>query len=435
MRRISFYNQGCRLNQAETATLARHFEAGDYQVVDFKNESDVVVVNTCTVTENGDADTRRLVNKISRVNPRAKIALVGCQAQILREKLFDLPNVRWVVGNAEKMNLVRILDQYDPLNHPDTGDSPPQLIAPKIGRQVFTSETAAVDKNHTRANLKIQDGCDFYCSFCVIPFARGPARSRQFDDIIREAETLAAHGHKEIVLTGINLGTYQQDGRHLLDVIRALEQVPQCERIRISSIEPTTIPHELIAYMRDSEKLCSYLHIPLQSGSDTMLDRMKRKYNVAEFDRLIRFAYDTVPDICIGTDVIVGFPGESETCFLETEDYLRESPIHYFHVFSYSQRQMARSRKFDEKTDPRIIKQRSARLRDLSQRKRRIYMEGFQGKERTVLFEEQKHGYWTGLTDNYMRVKVHSSRDLKNQFHPVQFNTVENQCLTAQLSA
>lgn len=420
---VSFYNQGCRLNQAETSTLSQKFTLGDFEVVNFSEKSDVVIVNTCTVTENGDADTRRLVHKINRENETAKIALIGCQAQILKEQLLTLPNVHWVIGNEKKMDVLPIIASS--LNE----NKEPELIVPKIERKSFVEPTVGIDLTHTRANLKIQDGCDFYCAFCVIPFARGPARSREFDDILKEARSLVDAGHKELVITGVNLGTYEHQGKSFLDIIYALEKIDGLHRIRISSIEPTTIPDELIYHMAKSKKLCSYLHIPLQAGTDEILSLMKRKYSLKEFDDFINFVRETVPDVCIGTDVIVGFPGETPELFSHVETYLREAPIDYFHVFSYSERKFARSQKMEGQVSIQEKKRRSKILRDLSVRKRRLFMETLLGKTLPVLFEQEKKGVWQGLTENFMRVKISSDSNLKNTILPIACKSVTDDFL------
>ncbi len=424
--RVAFYTFGCRLNQAETAILEQQFEQRGYQVVDYRDGADVVIVNTCTVTENGDADTRRLVNKINRLNPQTRIALVGCQAQVQREKLLSLPNVHWVVGNEQKMDLTRILQDH-------WKDSEPQVITPAIRRQSFTLPVAGIDRKHTRANLKIQDGCDFFCSFCIIPYARGRARSREFEDILKEARQLVAAGHKELVITGINVGTYRYEGKTVFDVIRALEELEGLARIRISSIEPTTIPEGFLQNMRNGSKLCRYLHIPLQSGSNKILQRMNRRYTREEFAEFLWQVYREVPNICLGTDVIVGFPGETEEHFEETYRFLRELPLAYFHVFSYSERQWAKSRKLEGKVYREVIERRSKRLRELSARKRRIYLEKQIGRVEKVLFEQEKKGYWTGLTDTYIRVKVKARRDLQNCLLPVHLDRIDGQTMIGHL--
>ena len=429
---VSFYTQGCRLNQAETAILEKSFESHGFKIIPFGQVTDIVVVNTCTVTEGGDSDTRRLVNKINRTQDNAKIALIGCQSQILKEKLLTYKNVQWVVGNQQKMALSHIIEQA----YKDDPKLPePQLIVNKIKREPFTIEGSGIDRHHTRANLKIQDGCNFYCAFCTIPFARGPARSRVFEDVVREAFELIEAGHRELVLTGINIGTYDYETdtgkkKTIVDVIQALLRLEGLDRLRLSSIEPTTIPKEVIFLMRDHPKLCRYLHIPIQAGSDTVLSAMNRHYTMAEFREFIEFVYQTVPDVCIGTDIIVGFPGETKGCFDQTVAHLMTMPIHYYHVFSYSERQMARSKKLSQQVSSHEIAQRSKILRTLSQKKRQTFYKSFLGQTLPVLFEQEKNGYWQGYTDNFLRIQIKNNNKIKNQIISCQLNQFANQIIT-----
>ena len=422
---ITFYTLGCRLNQSETAVISRQFELSGYRVVDFNQPADYVVINTCTVTAHGDADTRHLVNKANRINPQTKIALIGCQAQVQKEKLTKLPNVRLVVGNGEKMNLVNILQEIELSEEPI-------VITPPIEKKSFTIPVAGIDPHRTRANLKIQDGCDFFCTFCEIPYARGRARSRVFDDILCEAKILAQAGYKEVVLTGVNMGTYGYEGKGILDVIDDLKKIEGLKRIRISSIEPTTAPFELIERMGEG-KLCRYLHIPLQSGSDEILKSMQRKYSKKEFADFIHRAYAAVPEICIGTDIIVGFPGETDEHFQETLEFVRNLPLAYFHVFSYSDRSFNKSRTFSKKVPARTIQERSQILRDLSLQKRLEFSQKFIGTTQKVLFEEKKSNYWFGLTDHYLRVKLASLQDLQNKILTVYLGQMDGQIFTASL--
>jgi len=429
--RVSFYTLGCRLNQSETAVLERSFEVKGYRVVGFDEPADIVVVNTCTVTENGDADTRRIVNKINRINPKARIALIGCQAQTQKEKLLDLPNVHFVVGNARKMDLVEIL--FEMSKQPDRVGRG-TVITPTIPRDAFTIPIAGIDRHHTRANIKIQDGCDFFCSFCEIPYARGRARSRVFEDILLEARALAAAGHKELVLTGINLGTYNHEGKTIVDVIDSLESIAELKRIRISSIEPTTIPWEIIHKMnveaQNSEPLlCRYLHIPLQSGSNHVLQLMQRKYTVEEYSNFINQIYQSVPQVGLGTDVIVGFPGETDADFQQTYELLRELPLAYFHVFSYSQRTMAKSQNLPDAVPAKIIAQRSETLRQLSVRKRILFLQSLIGTKQHVLIEEHKNGFWFGKTDHFAAIKIRSNKNLSNQIIAVELKTIDGQTI------
>ena len=423
--RVAFYTFGCRLNQAETNIIQQTFQARGYPVVDYRQQPDVVVVNTCTVTENGDADTRKLVRKLVRHNPDVQIALVGCQAQVQREKLLELPNVRWVVGNARKMDFVDILESAN--------TAEPQVITPTIERESLTLPAAGLTTSHTRANLKIQDGCDFFCSFCEIPFARGRARSRQFDDLLQEARQLADAGFKELVLTGINIGTYRDGNHTIVEVVEALESIDGLERLRISSIEPTTIPWALIEKMAASSKLVPHLHIPLQSGSNAILKQMKRLYTREEFAAFLERVVEAVPDVCLGTDVIVGFPGETDDDFRETYRFLKAMPFAYFHVFSYSARDHAPSRKLGNAVPREVIQERSRLLRELSARKRRLFHQRFVGKSVSVLFEQQKNGIWEGLTPHYIRVRVKYPENLKNQIRMVRITEVNDHQVTGEL--
>lgn len=414
--RVSFFTQGCRLNLSESAAMRNSFEEKGFSVVDFSELADVVVINTCTVTENGDADARRLVNKVMRTNPASRIAMVGCLAQIQKERLLDLPGVTWVLGNADKMRVAELVAEGKEL-----------VLAPKIGREAFTISTSSVDRGHKRANLKIQDGCDFYCSFCVIPFARGPARSRVFTDIFSEAQVLADSGHREVVLTGINLGTYENDGKGFLDVLHGLQDVRGLSRVRISSIEPTTVDLGVIEMMADPKSsVCEYLHLPIQAGSDLVLETMRRKYSIAEFSDFALQADEMVENLCLGTDVIVGFPGESDASFEETYALLERLPFAYFHVFSYSERKGTLSAKRGEKVPGHVISERSRRLRKLSDLKREVYYGRFLGETDLVLFEQMKKGRWIGMTSRYVKVGVEFDGDLGNQILPVRLDRIEN---------
>ena len=423
--KVSFYTIGCRLNQAETAIIEQSFRQSGYHVVDFSDPADVVVINTCTVTEKGDADTRRVVNKALRVYGESKIALIGCQAQTQQGDLFKMPNVQWIVGNERKMELAEIVRA--------TVDAEPQLITPVVQRDNFTIPFAGIDRKHTRANLKIQDGCDFFCTFCEIPYARGRARSRVFEDILKEANELADAGFREVILTGVNIGTYSYNDKVLVDVVDALAKIEKIERVRISSVEGTTIGGNLLDRMGSGKKLCRHLHISIQSANDEMLTAMNRRYTVDEYRTVIQQAHEKVDGICLGTDVIVGFPGETEEYFRDTFRTMREMPFAYFHVFSYSERGHAKSRKLGEKVPQEEIDRRSQIMRDLSSRKRRLFFEQNLGSTHAVLFEQRKNGLWSGLTDSYIRVNIESELDLKNQLVPVLLEGIKGQAMHGRL--
>ena len=421
---VSFHTIGCRLNQYETAVLRNSFENKGFSIVSSDAPADIVVINTCTVTEKSDTDTRQYINKMIRRNAAVKIALVGCQVQLQKDVLKQLPHVHWVIGNKRKFDLPSIIKDSD---HP-------MILVPAMGKpESFKMETFGIDTEHTRANLKIQDGCDNFCTYCEVPFARGRARSREFDDIVKEAHVLAEAGHKEIILTGINVGKYQDKKRTIVDVVKVLEGVPKLKRIRISSIEPTNILDSLIDYMAKKTKLCRYLHIPIQHGNDAILKLMARKYNVEQVKDLILKAHETIPDICIGTDIIVGFPGETDSQFEETYKLLKQIPVNYFHVFSFSKRNMAKAKEYAGQVSISEIQQRSAKLRGLGQRKRRQFYEQMIGKKVSVLFEQAKEGQWQGLTDNFIQVHVSSIKDLNNQIHLVQLKHVHGQAIHGQL--
>ncbi len=403
---VSFYTLGCRLNQSETAVLRSSFEASGYRVSD--RPVDIVVINTCTVTEKGDAEAKKIVNKLVRQNPEVSIALIGCQAQTQKDKLASLPNVKWIVGNAAKMDLVTIVSERQ-------AQHKPYIVVPDIQQKPFTIPITGKYYGRNRVNIKIQDGCDCFCSFCEIPYARGKPRSREFKDILKEARVLVEAGHKELVLTGINIGKYKYKNYTLLDVIDALEQIDGLCRIRISSIEFSTIRKTLIKKIAGSEKLCRYLHIPLQSADDTILSLMRREYKFDEFRSFIEYVNDTVDGICIGIDIMAGFPGETDDIFHSSFERIKELKVSYFHVFSYSKRFLAESKNFPYEVPDSIIHVRSRMLRELGIYKRRQFYDSFLGKHQKVLFERKKEGLWTGLTDNYIRVKVSSEQDLTNK--------------------
>jgi threonylcarbamoyladenosine tRNA methylthiotransferase MtaB len=418
--KVAFYTLGCRLNQAETALIEESFIQEGHQIVPFGEEAELFVINSCTVTEKGDADCRKMVRRFKRNNPNGKVAVIGCYSQVATDAVSQIPGVNLVVGNREKMRLVQYLDQ---LNQ-STGQ--PVVIREALGKQEsFTIDIRNAHQKTVRANLKIQDGCDFFCSFCVIPFARGRAHSRQFEDLIREAHELAENGHKELVLTGINVGTYHYNQYNFMDVLKALEKIPGIERIRISSIEPTTVDEDFLKYMADSPKLCHYLHLPLQSGSNPILERMNRKYTTEEFEKYVENALKIVPDLLLGTDIIVGFPGETEELFEETYRFAERMPFAYFHVFSYSDRNLAKSSKFEDKIPNEVIKRRSGKLRELGMKKKQAHYSRYKGKVVRVLFEQKKNGLWQGHDDHYILVQVDSPNNLKNQIYPVQIIDVE----------
>jgi len=410
--RVLLQTLGCRLNQAETALLADRLRQNGYEFAEAGQPPDLLVLNTCSVTEAAERECRHLIRRTLRQSPRAFVAVTGCYAQTGAEALRRTPGVDLIVGGQYKMNLPAYLPPPHALHK---CPSPEVLHTRTLDRGDFViADTGAYDT--TRANLKIQDGCNFMCSFCLIPFARGHERSRRLDDALREAEALASRGHRELVLTGVNLGRYSQESSTLLDLIQRLEQVSGVKRIRISSIEPTTIPDAMLEYMSTSEKLCRHLHMPLQSGDDHILRAMNRRYTVREYAAFIERAASRIPDLCLGTDLMVGFPGEGEEEFANTWAVARDLPFAYFHVFSYSRRPGTAAARLKGHPRPATVKARSRALSQLSRAKRMSFYQRYTGSTVSVLFETREaHGLWSGLTDNYIRVRVAADSDLRNQ--------------------
>jgi threonylcarbamoyladenosine tRNA methylthiotransferase MtaB len=368
--------------------------------VEFGQPADVCVINSCTVTAQADAKCRQLVRQALRKNPETFVAVVGCYAQMGSEILQNIEGIDLIVGTQDKLRVIDFID--DPIKLPA-----PQVIKNKMSKASFTINTEGMAAPTTRANLKIQDGCDFMCSFCVIPFARGRARSRAFWDIQREAIQLVDAGHKEIVLTGVNIGTYQFADKTFIDVVKMLLTIPGLKRLRISSIEPTTIPNEVIDLMADSEALCPHLHIPVQSGDDNVLAAMKRLYIIVEYLKFIEYAAKRVPDILIGTDIMVGFPDETDKAFQASCDLLRNSPLAYAHIFTFSERGGTAATRLNNKVSPANKKFRSAALQRISEQKKHHFYTRFLGRQLRVLTEEQNAvGQWVGFSDNYIKVAI-----------------------------
>lgn len=401
--------------------------AKGYEIVEFGNPAELTVINTCTVTEQADAKCRQAVRQALRLNPATYVAVVGCYAQHAVKTIAAIPGVDLIVGNEHKL---RVSDYVGAL----TKSSIAEVVhSPKLPEKEFTIESSGLYSFTTRANLKIQDGCNYFCSFCIIPSVRGRARSRSFDDILREAESLVAAGHQEVVLTGVNIGTYRNDAKKLIDIIKALERIEGLCRIRISSIEPTTIGAELVRYMADSEKLCKYLHVPLQSGDDRILKAMQRKHTIRPFAKFIEGAAKLIPNLGLGTDVMVGFPTETDQEFQNTRDVLTDLPLFYFHVFTYSDRPGTPSFPLKPKVPHHIKKARTRNLIELSARKRRAFATTHLAQTVDVLFETLEDGHWAGYTDNYLRVHIESSKDLKNQILPVRLAAVSGEALLGEL--
>jgi threonylcarbamoyladenosine tRNA methylthiotransferase MtaB len=416
MKRASLHTLGCRLNQAETAVLESRLKRDGYQVVEFGERTDLLVVNTCSVTEEAERACRYVVRNTLKHSPDAFVAVTGCYAQTGVQELRKIPGIDLIVGNQFKWDLSAML----PAPHLLRKQPHPEVLHTKtIDRNDFALPLYG-EPTSTRALLKIQDGCNVMCSFCLIPFARGHERSRVLEDILQEAELLAEGGYREIVLTGVNLGQYSQAGRNLCDLIDQLSNIAGLERIRISSIEPTTVTQDLLDRMVSSTKLCPHLHIPLQSGDDAILSAMNRPYQVKKYVDLIDRAVKAVPRLGLGTDLMVGFPGESDEAFNRTLHLIETLPFSYFHVFPYSPRRGTAAVKLHDRVPVHVARERAKVLADLSRLKRTAWAEQLIGSTVSVLFESgETDGYKLGTTSNFMRVAVTSSDELTNQLRQV----------------
>ncbi|WHZ21897.1 MAG: tRNA t(6)A37-methylthiotransferase [Nitrospira sp.] len=387
-----------------------------YRLVEFGEETDLLVLNTCSVTEHAEKDCRYAVRKTLRHSPHAFVAVTGCYAQTGAAQLQTVPGIDLIVGTQFKMNL----PDYLPAPAKLRKQPEPELRHSRtIDREDFVLPGTAYS-DQTRALLKIQDGCDFMCSFCLIPFARGRERSRTLDDVLREAQDLASHGYRELVLTGVNIGQYCYQGATLVDVLQELEAIQEVTRIRISSIEPTTVSTSLLEQMATSTKLCRYLHLPLQSGDDGILQAMNRRYTVREYVDLVEQALALMPDLGLGTDLMVGFPGEDENAFMNTVRTAARLPFSYFHVFSYSARPGTAATRLEQSVPPPIIKQRSKTLSDLSRTKTLASYQRQIGKTVSVLFEQgERDGFRTGTTADFTRVAVAADAVAAGSIHHV----------------
>jgi threonylcarbamoyladenosine tRNA methylthiotransferase MtaB len=425
--KASLHTLGCRLNQAETAIIAKNLQKNGFEIVEFGQPADLTVINTCTVTEQADSKCRQAVRKSIRSNPNTFVAVVGCYAQMAVETIREIDGVDMIVGNEHKMQLASFVENIEKVSEPRI------IHSSKISKNEFVIESVGLYDNNTRANLKIQDGCSFVCAFCIIAKARGPARSRTFTDVLDEVYKLVEMGHKEIVITGVNVGTYANSGKSFLDILMALEKISGLERVRISSIEPTTIGRDVIDFMAVSEKICPYLHVPLQSGDDSILESMRRKHDTKFFREFIEYTVAKIPHIGLGTDIMVGYPKEGETEFKNSKKLLADLPISYFHVFTYSDRKGTSSYKMSPKVNHQQKKLRYAELAEMGQRKKEMFYRQFINKSMDVLFEEEKHGQWSGFTGNYMRVNVESKENLHNQIREVKLVRVEKDRMIGEL--
>lgn len=423
-KKVAFYTLGCKLNFSETSTIARSLEDEGLLRVDFSEQADMYVINTCSVTDNADKRFKSIVRQAQKVNPNAFVAAIGCYAQLKPEELAAVDGVDLVLGATEKF---KIADYVNDLSKNDFGE----VHSCEISEVDFYVGSYAIG-DRTRAFLKVQDGCDYKCTYCTIPLARGISRSDTLQNVLDKAAEISEMGIKEIVLTGVNIGDYgkgefgNKTHEHtFLDLVRALDTVKGIHRLRISSIEPNLLKNETIEFVGNSNSFVPHFHIPLQSGSDEVLKLMRRRYlSDLYVDRVNRIK-EVMPHACIGVDVIVGFPGETEEHFLTTYNFLNRLDISYLHVFTYSERDNTKAVEMDGVVPKKVRDKRSRMLRGLSVKKRRAFYEGQLGTVRTVLFEgENKAGYIHGFTENYVKVKAPWDPRLINTLHEIRLTEV-----------
>ena len=404
---VAFHTLGCKLNFAETSTVANDFITKGFVRTEFSDHADVYVINTCSVTENADRECRNIVGRALRANPDGFIIIVGCYAQLKPDQIMQMPGVDLVLGATEKFNVTQFLGALEKTTGPALMHSCEISEAQK-----FVSSYSAGDR--TRAFLKVQDGCDYKCTYCTIPLARGISRSDTLNNVVKNAQEIAAKGISEIVLTGVNVGDYGKgefgNKRHehsFLELVQALDVNVDVPRMRISSIEPNLLKDEIISFTAVSKKFVPHFHIPLQSGSDAVLKKMKRRYMTDLYIKRVHAIKSVDADSCIGVDVIVGFPGETEAYFLDTYNLLNDLPISYLHVFTYSERPNTAAASMEDIVPITERKRRNKMLRILSEKKKRAFYESQIGQYRTILFEnDNREGYMLGYTDNYVRVKT-----------------------------
>lgn len=397
---VSFYTLGCKLNFSETSTIARQLDEHGFQKVNFEQGADVYVINTCSVTDNADKKCRKVVKEALKFNPGAFVAIVGCYAQLKPQEIAGIPGVDVVLGAAEKFNLIAHLSDL-------TKRSRGEVHNTRI-KEVSTYQSAYSVGDRTRSFLKVQDGCDYFCSFCTIPLARGKSRSDTVANVIKQAEEIVAKGVKEIVLTGVNIGDFGVNtGETFYDLLKGLEQVEGITRLRISSIEPNLLTNEIMELASVSKQIVPHFHIPLQSGSDKLLKLMRRKYLRELYANRVATIKRLMPHACIGVDVIIGFPGETHEDFLDTYTFLNELDVSYLHVFTYSERVNTTAYKMEGVVPMNERNERSKMLHILSDKKRRFFYEQHLGKTFNVLFEAEQDGsFMHGFTDNYIKVKT-----------------------------
>ena len=418
-KKVAFYTLGCKLNFSETSTIARNFENQGFAKVDFTDRPDIFVINTCSVTENADKKCRQIVKKALKVNPEAFVTMIGCYAQLKPEEIGHISGVDLVLGANEKFNILEHIESLEKNTSVSIHNS-----SIKETNDFIPSFSMG---DRTRSFLKVQDGCDYFCTFCTIPLARGKSRNGTVAETIVEAEKIAASNINEIVLTGVNIGDFGQgEGENFYDLVSALDKIKGIQRIRISSIEPNLLSNEIIQFVAKSKLFVPHFHIPLQSGSNKLLKAMRRKYLRELYSERVSTIKHLMPDACIGVDVIVGFPGETDEEFMETVNFIKNIDISYLHVFTYSERANTTAKKMADSIPLATRRERSKLLHILSDKKKRAFYETQLGKIKKVLLEgEENDGIMYGFTENYVKIKAPFKAELINTIHSVRLLEID----------
>lgn len=421
MKKVSFYTLGCKVNQYESNGMMQKLKEAGYEIVDINDDiSDVCIVNTCTVTNISDRKSRQILRKVKDKNPNAIIVATGCYAQVSRKALEEMPEIDIVLGNDEKKEIVKYIEQYNNSKFTEIEDISKQKEFVDMGEITYTEKTRAV--------VKIQDGCNQFCSYCIIPYARGRVRSRKQENIIKEANKIAQEGIKEIVLTGIHIASYGKDFNNengLIELLEELNKVEGIKRIRLGSLEPKIITEEFVQRLVKLEKICHHFHLSLQSGCDSTLKRMNRKYTTQDIREIANRLRRYYPDVMLTTDIIVGFPGETDEEFETTKKFLEEIKLYKMHVFPYSKREGTVAAKMENQIDGNIKEERSKELIELSNKNQEEYNKSYIGRKVEVLFEEKDGEYYKGHTQNYIMVKYKTDENLENTIKEVEVKNAE----------
>lgn len=432
MKKAAFYTLGCKVNQYETEAMTESFENAGYEIVDYSEFADVYIINTCTVTNMGDRKSRQIIRRAREKNPEALVAVVGCYSQIAPGEVLEIPEVSLVVGTDERSRMVELVEyamqKEEKLN----------MVNDIMKVREFEEMPIKSYKSRTRAFLKIQEGCDQYCTYCIIPYARGHIRSRKPDSIIAEVKELADNGFREIVLTGIHVASYGKDlgNTSLIDIIEKVHEIDGIRRIRMSSVDPNVMTDGFIERLSRLPKICGHFHLSLQSGCDETLKRMNRKYTTGEYRRVVEKLREVFADVAITTDLIVGFPGETEEEFQKTVDFVEEIAFSGMHVFKYSQRSGTPAAKYENQVKPQVKDARSKVITAIAEKNEEKFKKAFIGRSKPVLYEQPFDGQkslFEGLTDNYIRVVSESQEDIKGKIIETVLMELKEDYLTGRI--